>query len=190
MSKILYIISFLISYIAYADNCHPHIDEKKQQFIIGYGSLISEESKNKTYPNTGSNLPIEVNGFKRSFCVQNHFKPKEPKAVFLGVQRDTASKFNGVIFNIPPEHIKNFDQREIGYCRVLVNKDKIKMLIPEKIPLGQYWIYIPQKRFLFQKKHKPLILKYYKDIYLKGCLDIENKYHIKNYYQSCLKDLN
>ena len=94
MIKFLFIFYLLISpFLVHASHCHPLINKFKKKYIIGYGSLISESSKKNTYLNTGVNIPVEVSGYKRSFCVQNYFNKTYPNAVFLGVQKNKSEKF-------------------------------------------------------------------------------------------------
>ena len=52
-----------------AKNCHPKINAKLPQYIIGYGSLIDEQSKTRTDPTAQESFPALIKGYKRSWAV-------------------------------------------------------------------------------------------------------------------------
>lgn len=53
---------------AASDTCHPQINPRLPQYIVGYGSLIDEQSKKTTDPKAYENIPVLIKGFKRSWC--------------------------------------------------------------------------------------------------------------------------
>jgi hypothetical protein len=57
-------ISFLVSNFSIAV-CHPEIDLEKKQYIIGYGSLINEQSKRYSVADVSNGFPVEITGFRR-----------------------------------------------------------------------------------------------------------------------------
>lgn len=50
-----------------AEECHPEPDSAAPQYVIGYGSLMQEESRKRTSPNAGLAEPVEVAGFRRGW---------------------------------------------------------------------------------------------------------------------------
>jgi hypothetical protein len=47
-----------ISYAKSTESCHPAIDPAQPQFIVGYGSLMQEQSKREDALNVGDNYPF------------------------------------------------------------------------------------------------------------------------------------
>lgn len=171
---------------AYASPCQPNIDKKQQQFLIGYGSLIENASKNRTYPNTGENIPVEVSGFKRGWYTKG--SDIGFSTTFLGVQKDNQAKFNGVIFKLPSNNsILKYDIREKTYCRELVSIKNIHPLTSKKISAGQYWIYVPTTDYSILPSDTFPIVESYVDIFISGCLEIEKKYKLHDFAVNCIK---
>lgn len=171
---------------SYASECHPHLNLNQPQFMIGYGSLISEKSKRNTIADVGPNIPVNIIGYERVW----NMRAPQKKVTFLGVSKNPSKSFNGIIFSLTPEQIKSFDKREIGYCREKVSISDIKILSKHKMIKGDYWIYIPEEHCTspYDKENYP-IANYYQEIFLSGCQEIENKFHLKEYFQGCLKDM-
>ncbi len=176
----------IYSLSSFSMNCHPFVSMKSPQYLVGYGSLISEASKKNTLSNVGPNLPVMIKGYVRQWNMQ----APQKKMTFLGVSPEKGKAFNGVIFKVSPQDISAFDQREIGYCRKKVAYHNISFLYETSPSNGEYWIYIPQKKCAkpYDKKHYP-IAHYYQRIFLKGCQEIEKSFHLTGFYHACLKDM-
>lgn len=170
----------------YGVKCHPLLASNRSQFIIGYGSLISESSKKNTLTNVDPNIPVRVLGYSRVWSM----RAPQKKMTFLGVEEHPKKTFNGVIFSLNNAQISAFDKREIGYCRKKVPLQNIQFLSQQEKIDGDYWIYIPQKNCSqpYDKNNYP-IASYYQQIFLSGCREIELKFHLKGFYKECLKDM-
>ncbi len=180
------LVSFSFSINALADSCHPSPNPKLTQYIIGYGSLMQTESKNQTYPNTGRITPIILSGFKRGWFARG--TPIGFSTTFLGVVEDMKSQLNAVIFKVPSAAaVTHYDEREKVYCRIPVSSDAIEILNHKPKPQGQVWMYISQmgSSAVNASNHYPIVQSYV-DIFLSGCLDIENQYHLKNFANNCI----
>lgn len=161
--------------------CHPQIDSKRSQYIIGYGSLIDEQSKRKTDKTAQENRPITLKGYQRSWSIHG------THSTFLSVTEKAKASFNGVIYKLKhPHHIRKYDQREKGYCRKEIFLHQINTFginLPQKI---QCWIYISNHA----KNESPSatfpIMQSYVDTFLRGCIQIEEKYQIKDFAKRCI----
>lgn len=163
--------------------CHPEVDPSAPQYLVGYGSLIQTKSKNKTYPNTGENIPVNVSGFERSWNANGI----NVHTTFLGVTRNEKTKFNGVIFQVPSaEVIQYFDDRETSYCRVKIFPSELEILNKTAIPNGQFWIYVPIPCATSLPSQDFPISQSYVDIFLSGCLEIQTKHHLTSYTGNCI----
>ncbi len=170
----------------FAITCHPNVSVNEPQYIVGYGSLINTESKQKTALDTGVNIPVFIQGYQRVWSTpemgRNHLG-----FTALGIRPKTQADFNGVIFNVSSKAIIAYDDREVGYCRATVNPKNIQILVNNmSLPSGQYWIYVNTvKNFALPSKKYPLIETYI-DTVIAGCMDIGSKYHLTNYTAQCI----
>lgn len=164
--------------------CHPSIDPQMPQYIIGYGSLIQNQSRKDTYQYAENALPVMVYGYQRGWFVQgtrNTFK-----TTFLSVVRNEKSQFNGVIFKVNREGMTRYDAREKYYCRETVSPSHIQMLNHQSVPHGQFWVYItPTDKITAPSKNYP-ILQSYVNIFLSGCLAVQKQYGLKNFLNDCV----
>lgn len=165
-------------------NCHPTVNPNTPQYIVGYGSLIQNESKKKTYLNVGPSIPVIVDGYQRGWIQKG--MPIGSSATFLGVVRNKSSQFNGVIFNLPPSAIFLYDKREMHYCREEVLPKQLKMLNQQTIPKGQFWIYVSTPEKTAAPSARYPITQSYVDVFLSGCLEVERTYQLKNFAKNCV----
>ena len=101
--KLVFLIIWALP--GFAMNCHPEIDHQLPQYIVGYGSLIDEQSKKRTDPTAEESLPAVIKGYKRSWGVHGNLPGLN--ASFLSVSEDKSSSFNGVIYQLSdPENIQ------------------------------------------------------------------------------------
>ncbi|MBP9791638.1 MAG: hypothetical protein KBC27_00280 [Rickettsiales bacterium] len=173
-------IGLLVSNLSSAV-CHPEIDLQKKQYIIGYGSLISEKSKRFTTPGVSNNFPVEITGFRRGWF---HVIGTE---IFLGTVEDPKNGLNAVIFSLDkPEQVKAFDEREINYCRKNVPESKIKTLTQDKID-GEVWIYVTKSpEYLYGDDRGASIHASYLYTFLSGCLDIQKHFNLDSFLANCM----
>lgn len=180
-----FILLILTCQYTWGSSCHPDLNPQYKQYMIGYGSLISESSKRRTCPFLGDNIPVMVKGYHRLFNVGKDSQSN----TYLGIVQNLKATFNGVIFEIPLDKINYFDKRESVYCRKELSKNQIEPLVKTKAIHAQYWIYIPQKDYTHQHPKKTLIATYYRDLFLKGCQEIEDIFKLHGYYKQCLASI-
>ncbi len=165
--------------------CHPSINSHSPQFIIAYGSLMESNSKKATDNHSGENKPVWVEHYQRGWFskgLSDGFS-----TTYLGVIKSKHAHFNGTIFNLPTaSSFKNYDAREKYYCRVLVTPRDIHLLTGKKLPPGQFWIYELKPELLAPPSDRYPIVESYVDIFLAGCLQIEEKYHLRNFAAACV----
>ena len=182
-------IGFLVcgfSMVSHASGCHPPINFHKKQYIVGYGSLMLEESKLDTSSHLQPNIPVIVRHYKRGWFARG--KMKKNSCTFLGFKKNYHHFLNAVIFEVDSSDLQLFDMREKGYCRQLVHQNEIKPLskTSPRAKDSQAWIYVPSRRITHLPSADFPILKPYADLFLKGCYQVEKKHHIKSFYQNCL----
>lgn len=165
--------------------CHPLPNCHKAQYIIAYGSLMEKKSKNGTDSTSGKNRPVNVAGYQRGW-----FSKGESigfSTTYLGVIKNPDAYFNGTIFPLATStSIKNYDKREKYYCRVSVPKERIHTLDRSKLPDAEFWIYAIKPESMANPSKKYPIVESYVDIFLSGCIEIENKFHLKNFAANCV----
>lgn len=163
---------------------------KKQttDYIFGYGSLISSESRiytGKVY--IGKAIPVILSkkaGFIRKWVCKKSTKGKRS---FLGLEKTTKStNIYGVLCPIF-KCIENFDKREKGYKRVKINsKESRKLLKPflkNKLPQEPFNVYIYTVETSSPPNKMCPISQQYLDVVLSGCLEYSKtfaKHFLKN----------
>lgn len=92
--------------------------------IVGYGSLINENSLKSTLPGySGCKIPVYVEGFERRFnriSVARLKTPEErarlwPNVGTLDVIRKDGACINAVLLYVSSSQIKSLKEREVGY---------------------------------------------------------------------------
>ena len=136
-----------------------------ENFIFGYGSLMSKESRAKTGM-TGDAIPVRVKGLQRAWnqVIPNAF------VTALGVVFEEEAFCNGVIIPIAESQLPNFDKRESdgGYFRIQLQRDLIDSF-GMHLPEGIIWVYITDNPG-FPSDQFPLIQSY-ADVALTGCFE-------------------
>lgn len=182
----VFIILLMGTIKGFALQCKPPVDTHKHQYIIGYGSLISEASKKLTSTAVKNNHPILIHGFKRGFIEKSINEPLG--TTYLGVIPFDAGIFNGVYFELnTPEVINTFDKRESSYCRLEVPHQQLKALDNTPLPDGQYWLYITSHTHHTPTKNHP-ITQSYVDVFLTGCLEMQEKFKLHDYAKQCITE--
>lgn len=166
--------------------CNPGPDPTLPQYIVGYGSLMAEQSKRRTAPNAGTSLPVRVRGFRRGWIVRG--SGTGFSTTFLGVRDDPEGEIVAVIYRLFDEAaVARTDARERSYCRQRVPPERMLMLDGSRVPDGEAWIYVngpdrvapPSRRF-------PLVQSYI-DIFLGGCLELEDRFELEGFARQCVR---
>ena len=76
--------------------------------IVGYGSIMSHKSLRETVPDKRFE-PVIVKGYKRIFDIVQH------KSDVLNLEKSKGHSFNGVMFTVNAEQLKELKKRESGY---------------------------------------------------------------------------
>ena len=166
-------------------HCHPLPNISKAQYIIAYGSLMETKSKNGTDSTSGKNRPVSVNNYQRGWFSRGD--ETGLSTTYLGVIKNLNAYFNGTIFPLATSaSLKNYDKREKYYCRVSVPKKYIHTLDCSSLPEAEFWIYVIKPEFMANPSEKYPIVESYVDIFLSGCIEIEHKFHLKNFAADCV----
>ena len=169
-----------------ADDCRAAADAGRPQFVIGYGSLMQDDSRRRTAPNAGPAHPVEVSGYRRAWIARGD--PVGLSTTFLGVTRDPRSHLNAVAYQVDADELRATDQREASYCRMAVSVQAIASL--EKVPFdmeaGQAWIYSSQPAAIATPSVDYPIVQSYVDIFVSGCLEQEQRFGLEGFARECI----
>ena len=166
--------------------CTISPDPSQDQYIVAYGSLIDEKSKQNTYKDAGPNFPVQIDGFERGFML-NASGRNWPgfSTTFLGIHAEKNASMNAAYFYVGDvSAIALFDHREIGYCRTQVNKTSISPLGVRNLPEGQFWVYestihsLPSERF-------PIVQSYV-DEFITGCIELGTRFDLDDFSEKCI----
>ena len=184
-------IFFFFANLIYADNhCHPAVDFNKSQLIVGYGSLMEEASKQRTESNVSINYPIILSGYQRGWFLSGCSRGPSLSTTYLGVIEKNNSQLNAVIYKInDPKKIIEYDKREQGYCRKKINPSQLHYLvtnIPDDFRDGDIWIYASKPENIKTATAQCPIVQSYVDIFINGCLELENKFALPHFAEQCI----
>lgn len=182
----LFLIACSTAHAKTIDSCHPQVKTTSPQYIVAYGSLMQTKSKTATDSSSGNNLPVLVDHYQRGWLAKG--VSLGLSTTYLAAIKKPNAHFNGTIFRLATAgSIKNYDAREKYYCRVAVPATFIHRLDQKALPQAEFWIYEVKPEFIAKpSKHYPLVESYI-DIFLSGCLEIEKKFHLKNFAATCIE---
>jgi len=166
--------------------CNASPDPGRSQYIIGYGSLMQDESRKRTSPQAGPAYPVEIEGYRRGWFARG--AGVGPGATYLGVWPDQESHLNAVIYQVDPVELAATDKRERMYCRAGVEIADIEALAAEFVPDadGQAWIYVSMPQRVATPDSRYPIVQSYVDIFVSGCLEQEQRFGLQGFSQECL----
>ena len=149
--------------------CYPDVDLDRPQFTIGYGSLMEDQSRTRTAPNTGPAVPAVVSGFERSFNASG--SSVGFSTTYLGVIEKEGSEIAAAVYQVfEPRDITATDKRESSYCRFAVPVEQVQLLDGSEAPdEAQYWIYVNKPDYRALASERLPLVQSYIDIFLTGC---------------------
>jgi hypothetical protein len=157
--------------------------EKGKIGMIGYGSLMSKTSMEKTLKRTyqDSVYRVHLEGYQRSWnACYSLINPKRDffysrdndtiqiyNSIALNIIESNNEKMNCVLFFITPEELAEFDIREKGYDRINVT-DKIDEYAFKG---GEVYVYKADKEhtYNYQLKDNTVLPKPYFDLVTRAC---------------------
>ena len=170
---------------AAVDTCHPAPRASVPQYIIGYGSLMEDASRQRSVPQAVEVVPVRVQGIRRAWVARGGVVGFS--TTFLGAYKDAASTMNAAMFALTEAGaIATLDARENGYCRAPVNKNQINTLDLSALPDGEIWVYVSKKENILRASPAYPIVQSYVDVFLTGCLQIEAKFQLEGFARECI----
>ena len=153
--------------------------KKQNNYLFGYGSLIEDESRERTTPTARYAWPVEVQDIRRGWWARG--ATSGMTTTYLGALKEADAWCNGVIYSVTEEELTATDAREsAGYERCEIDYKDITLLDGRsEPPVGKYWAYISKlDSALKDNLASPQfpIVQSYVDICINGCLEIEGKY--------------
>lgn len=181
-----YVMIFLslVTTTCYAfDTCKPSFDLSHRNYLIGYGSLMETNSRLRTNPEARHAYPLELYGYERVWGMHaGHYK-----CTFLTLIKKPTSYLNAVYYPVTVNDIKATDQRESYYCRVRVSRKEVRFLSAHQPPRNAtLWVYVEKPGALRLPNASYPIVQSYVDIFLNGCLQIQQHYHLNGFAQQCI----
>ncbi|MDQ3267265.1 MAG: gamma-glutamylcyclotransferase [Pseudomonadota bacterium] len=169
----------------HSGNCNAAPDPAKTQYIIGYGSLMQDESRQRTTPNANISYPVKVNGYQRGWFTKG--SGVGFSTTFLGVVQRKESVLNAAIYTIDVTEISTMDKREFSYCRLAVEPENYSLLKQDiSLSPGQAWIYANKPDTIATANRRYPIVQSYVDIFLSGCLELQQRFELKDFAKQCL----
>ena len=168
-----------------ATACRPPPDVQQPQHVVGYGSLMQDESRMRTAPKAGPASPVEVQGFRRGWFAR--VDAVGFSTTYLGVHADAQSRLNAVVYAVDADELAATDRREASYCRIAVTPGAIRALQASgQPPIGQVWIYVSKPESAAAPSAKFPIVQSYVDIFISGCLEQEQRFALSGFARQCV----
>ena len=166
--------------------CGEPLHTGRAQYIVGYGSLMQDDSRMRTSPRAGPAHPVEVEGYRRGWFTRGG--GTGPGTTYLGVRSEAKSRINAVIYQVDPAEVDATDKRESLYCRVAVDLSDVRPLergwSPERD--AQAWIYLSLPKAVAAPDSRNPIVQSYVDVFLTGCLEQEQRSGLADFSRECL----
>jgi hypothetical protein len=165
--------------------CKPAPEFGRPQFLIGYGSLMQDESRARTAPRAGKAFPTLVRGFRRGWFARG--AATGFGTTYLGVVGDAESRINAVIYAVDVEEVAATDVRESSYCRQIVDGAQVLPLASEPPSAeAQIWIYVSALEDIAVPDSRFPVVQSYVDIFVGGCLEQEQRFKVDGFARQCL----
>ncbi|CCG41298.1 gamma-glutamylcyclotransferase family protein [Magnetospirillum molischianum] len=165
--------------------CNSPVEDGRQNFVIGYGSLMQEGSRLRTAPTAGPAIPVEVSGMRRGWFAKG--SDIGFTTTFLGAVAQEGAVMNAVAFSANAAEIAAMDRREAQYCRRSVEPENLQS-VPggKRLPPGRYWIYLNiGSSIALATPERPLVQSYV-DLFLSGCLEAEDALATPGFARRCI----
>lgn len=180
------LILTLIPELASANACFPAIDSKKPQYVIGYGSLLYDQSRKARQFQFDPEVPVWVSGFKRGWLTKT--RSDNVKRTRLGVIPSAREKFNGVLIPVQSGRVKAIDRTQVLHCRVEVKRSQLAPMVDQSLPKeGQIWIYRTERKYEAPQPTEsyPLMMS---EVYefLTGCIEQQGRFKLNGFAEECI----
>jgi len=168
-------------------DCHPSPDPDRPQWVVGYGSLMEDASRQRTSPRAGAAHPVEIAGFRRGWFARG--SSIGFSTTYLGVVEDRQARLNAVAYAVDPAELAATDAREASYCRARVGPTDLTPLergfaFPADL---QAWIYVGTPAGIAPPDARFPIVQSYVDVFLSGCLEQEERHAIAGFAAQCVE---
>jgi hypothetical protein len=167
-------------------SCHPPANASRPQLVVGYGSLMEDESRRRTAPRAGPAHPVEVAGFERGWFARGGAIGFS--TTYLGAREKAGSRLNAVAYEVDAAELAATDRRESSYCRAPVAAAGLRPLdrtysVPDH---AQAWIYVVAPGRAREPDARFPIVQSYVDVFLSGCLEQEERFALDGFARECI----
>lgn len=158
-----------------AASCYPEVDPSRAHYVVGFGSLMETASRQRTWPNTGTGLPIVVQDLERSWIGRG--TSIGFSTTMLGITERRGAHIVAALYRV--FDLADFaagDAREFSYCRTQVAPELITMLDGSDTPAdGLIWHYQVRPENRQPPSVDFPIIQSYVDIFLNGCIELAER---------------
>ena len=169
-----------------ADVCFPTLDKTVPQYVIGYGSLLQEQTVTPASIASGSEIPVWVDGFRRGWLTRTR-QDSFVRLTELGVVPFIGDRFNGILVAMSPGAIKGMDRHQPRTCRIQVNPAQLTAMNDATMPAnGQFWIYQTRANYIKKPAGSYPILMSEVDQFLTGCIELGQQFAVESFAADCV----
>ena len=185
MKKTLLILIFFFStQLVSSQECNLNPKKGTKNYIIGYGSLMENESRPRTNKSALVVKPILIKGFERTWGQNGGIY----KITFLTIIKKKNSRVNAVYYPVSLKDLKKTDRRESGYCRLKVDEQNLSFYGKKiKTKNKNFWVYAANPGELKKPTKNHPIVQSYVDIFMNGCFQIKERYKLDKFPELCVE---
>ena len=142
-----------------------------KKYIFGYGSLVNNESRFLTLKRHTEPIMVILDssfGYVRKWNYYNQDK----NIIALGLEKNVCgSRINGILFDVNENEIALLDKREIGYEKIIIPSQFIKILSQKNlIDIDSIiYTYIPKKEYMISNNINYISSNKLNQLYLNKC---------------------
>lgn len=156
----------------------PHPHEIPKHFLIGYGSLVNEESRMRSLGRDIVVIPVRIStefGYRRTW--NTRIAGMMTTLGLVKAEEGQGSTINGVLYAVKETDLPIWDKRERSYNRIEVPWQYITSLCWAQLPKeGTAWIYVTKPEFQGTATLAEPVTQSYVDVVMEGFMDFSDEF--------------
>jgi len=171
--------------------CLPLINPHKKQYIVAYGLFMQAKYRLAINPAVSPVIPVHVKGYSRFWG--SRVPTVAVGGTFLALKKDPLASLDAVIFSLNnASDISNYESTTLekdalGFCRQKVLPAHVQLYAGGPLDShSEIWVYVSKADNLVPPDAAHPVSLSYVDIFLEGCLEIEQQYGLTNFVENCI----
>jgi hypothetical protein len=178
LTRIILLFCFLPFIVFANDPKFPQPQDMPKDFLIGYGSLVNENSRMRSLGRDIVVLPVRISedfGYRRSW--NTRIAGMMTTLGLISAEKGQGNTINGVLYAVKDGDLAVWDNRERSYDRVEVPWQYITSLCWAQLPKqGKAWIYVTKPAFRGIATLAEPVTQSYVDVVMEGFMEFSDDF--------------